>query len=136
MEAIGAVNRYAVYKRSGRLGETPVANFVLVINLANGTTPFMHVFNGQEYASEMYNLQGCRLVTVTHAHYRPTKSEYEYLDKEMQDFVLSGAMLCEPLPVAVSRQIPNDPVKTTWEYEQFQDWCLETYGRRLGKLQV
>lgn len=33
-------------------------------------------------------------------------------------------------PVATAGQLPNDTVDPSWDYERFQEWCLQTYGKR------
>jgi hypothetical protein len=136
MEKIGAVNVYSPYQRqnprAGGHGGTPPdgAKSFFVINLANGTTPFMLVLDKVEYASACYNLTG-RLgvaVTVKYAHYRPTREEFEKLDINMQSHVLLGGLLFGEIGKVV--QLPNDPVDATWDFEMCQQFFFKTYGRR------
>lgn len=126
MEAKHQVNQYSSVAAPRR--------YVYVINLANGTTPFIHFFDRNEYRSNFYRITASPVV-VTHGHYRPTKEEFGRLNAEMQDYVLNGAMLCEPFDVALTRQMPNDPVEIGWDYEQVQAWNLATYGKRLAPME-
>lgn len=101
---------------------------IFIINLSTGVTPFIHFIEGREYTSRCYNLSGCSMVTVTHAHYRPTKEEFDTLSPDMQDHVMNGGMCIAELTKA--KPLPDDPVEAAWEYEVFQQWCLKTYGKR------
>lgn len=128
METKGQINRYTPYRGTGR------AHFT--INLANGTTPFLKHFDGVECNSECYRFEvPTQRVRVQYAWYRPTMSEFEFLDRWGQDHVLNGGLLCGELTTAVDRQLPDDPVQADWDYEKFQVWCLETYGKRRGPLE-
>lgn len=124
MEQRGAVNEYRPYKAAGEP--------IFVINLSSGVTPFIHFFNGAEYCSGCYRLTRPQSVTVAAAHYRPTKEEFDRLKKDLQDYVLNGGLLCEPLEQA--RPLAGDPVGADWDYERFQEWCKNYYGRRLPKM--
>lgn len=126
MEALGAVNAY-------RRADLPTATR-LTINLAVGVTPFIHVWDGHEYASNFYALPPrTGKVTVRYGHYRPAREEFGRLERALQDHVLNGGLLCAELHEA--RQLPADPVRRDWDYENLQAWCLGYYGRRLPPLE-
>lgn len=125
MEALGAVNAYAPYRWRGPA--------LWTVNLAAGVTPFIHLWRGREYVSALYCVGvGTGRLTVTHAHYRPARDEFDALPPDVQDHVLNGGLLLAELREA--RQLPDDPVKEEWPYESFQTWCLAYYGRRLPPL--
>ncbi len=105
---------------------------IYTINLACGVTPLVHFFGGKEYASMCYRLRKPVLVTVTHANYRPKKQEFDFLDAGAQEHVLNSGLLCAELVVAIKLQYEFDTVELHWDYEKFQKWCLEMYGRRLS----
>lgn len=131
MENRGQVNRYSPYKWDGPSFYT--------INLSAGTTPMFLIEGGREYASAWYTLAVdpgvCRIhINVRHAWYRPGITEYKAADADTQDHVLNGGLLHRPLVEALGHLIVEDPVETTWAYEQFQAWALKTYGRRLPPL--
>lgn len=124
MEKVGAVNRYTPYKAQGPA--------VWTINLANGTTPFMHFFDGREFSSSCYRIGSFNRpsLVITHAHYRPTREEFDKLDQDVKRHVLNGGLLC--VEIEKAKQLPDDPVQVDWQYEQFQIWCAGYYGCRLG----
>lgn len=124
MENVGQIN---CYEPVG-FGRKPV----YIINLNTGVTPFIHFFDGHEYRSMCYRLRQPVLVTVEFAHYRPMRAEFDLLDKDVQDHVLNAGLLSGKLFDV--RPLTNDPVSSEWEYEQFQEWALSYYGRRLGSL--
>lgn len=125
MEQRGRINIYEKYDTSDY--EDPV----YTINLANGVTPFIAFFAGKEFVSRMYRLHGCTGISVRQAWYRPTQPEFHSLNESAQAHVLNAGLLCAPLVLAVTRQLPDDPVMHEWDYERFQEWCLTAYGRRL-----
>ena len=146
MEAKGAINQYMPHA-TGRLrpnprgpgmylerAAQPPGKPVFTINLAAGTTPFVRHFDGREYASQFYRLTA--VPVVTHANYRPTREEFDALDEWSQDHVLNGGLLCAPLDEAIRKQLPGDRRGPETEYEQFQAWCLEYYGRRRPPLEA
>lgn len=126
MEKRGQINAYQPYKWQGKP--------VFTINLADGVTPFMNFWDGKEYSSSCYRLAGPVAVTVTHGSYRPHRQHFVSVDASMQDHVLNGGLLCDPLALAVDRQLLNDDVDASWDYERFQAWCLEHYGKRRGPI--
>lgn len=129
MENIGQVNCYSPYP-SG-----PATKRRFVVNLSNGTTPFIHVWDGEEYSSSCYSLKGIGpALKITRAHYRPCKNEFDALSVEMQDHVLNGGLLDKPIGEA--RPLPDDPVMSDWDYERFQEFALSVYGRRLGPVEM
>lgn len=132
MESRGRVNCYSTYKP---LVGSLHRNF-FTVNLANGVTPFMKVFGGVECASSCYRLLGgTSEILVEFAWYRPSREEFEKLDDGVQDHVLNGGLLCDTLEVAVSRQMRDDVVEVATDYERFQAFCLERYGKRRGPLE-
>ena len=129
MEKRGQVNCYEPYKWFG--GQQAD---IYSVNLADGVTPFMLFLGGKEYSSLCYRLRKPVLLTIRLGWYRPGRDEFNGLSKDVQDHILNGGLLHAPLSDAASRQLPEDPVRSTWEHEAFQAWCLETYGRRLDPL--
>lgn len=131
MESRGAVNEYVPCDRDPRVGYT----HVFTINLAAGVTPFMLTVDGKQYTSFCYRLAS-RVATVTRAWYRPTASQFaSFANAWLRDHVLNGGLLEAPLTEAMQLQLAGDPVSPDWDYERFQAWCLETYGRRLPPLE-
>lgn len=104
---------------------------VYVINLSTGVTPFIHFFDKHEHRSLCYRLRKPVLVTVTHAHYRPTKVEFEDLTPEMQDHILNGGLCLAELEKA--NPLPDDQTDIEWDYDQFQEFCEKIYGKRRPK---
>lgn len=122
MEAIGKINAYKPVKFG--------IKEVYTVNLSTGVTPFVRFFGGEEFRSLVYRLRKPVLVTVSHAAYRPTVEEFDMLSPEMQKHVLNGGLCCCELSKA--RPMPDDPTTPDIKYEAFQEWCLKTYGQRLG----
>ncbi len=125
MEARGAVNCY----EAAEFGVNPKE--IYVINLSQGVTPFISFFGGKEYRSLCYRLRNVVKLTVTHAHYRPTKEEFDTLSDGMKDHVLNGGLCLSELEKA--RPLPDDPRVEKETYDQFQDFCEKTYGMRRPK---
>lgn len=124
MEKRGQVNCYEPWKWFGKE--------VYTINLANGVTPFMLILGDKEYQSLCYRLRKPVLLEVTIGWYRPTASELSAFPRDMQDHFLNGGLHPAPLQEAISRQLIIDPVRPDWNFEAFQAWCLDVYGRRLS----
>jgi len=136
MEKRGAINRYVPYHRTDRVRYQPV----FTINLAHGTTPFLHFFEmpGQskdrgmvECASDCYKLQITGKVEVTYGHYRPKREEFDKLEPSMQDHVLNGGLLIAKLEVAIINQL--EPEKDIGDvdigFHRFQAFCQFQYGK-------
>ncbi len=120
MERIGQVNTY----------ENATHKPIEIINLANGTTPFIHVFEGVEYMSSFYRVRG-KTVTVTQGHYRPKKDEFDLMKPDEQEHILNAGLWVGPLYSACWHQLVDDPVQPGWDFEKFQEWALGYYGKRL-----
>jgi hypothetical protein len=145
MEKKGAVNQYVPHTRGELVAEGGVTVLrrpersaisvfppVFTVNLAAGTTPFISRFHGREYSSQCYRPTAPPV--VTHGWYRPRLAEFDKLEDGSQEHVLNGGLLIAEVLDAAGRQLDADPVGHEWEYERFQAFCLETYGRRLGPL--
>ncbi|MGD9712860.1 MAG: hypothetical protein AB7V46_12425 [Thermomicrobiales bacterium] len=124
MERMGAINQYSPHHAPGRQ--------IWTINLSNGITPFMTFFGVMEYMSNYYRLTSPIALSITHVWYRPDREEFDRLSKEAQDHVLNGGLIKGILGLA--RPLADDPVQLNWDYEQFQEWALAYYGRRLSPL--
>jgi hypothetical protein len=124
VERKGQVNQYNPYS-----GVSGPLRFTL--NLAHGTTPFITFFDSKEYASNVYRLT--HVPVVTHVWYRPGVEAFKELDHWTQDHVLNGGLLFGELNKA--QTLADDPVVPEWQYEQFQEWCLAYYGRRLPPME-
>ncbi len=125
MEARGQVNCYEPYK-----GHHGIKKVFYTINLAAGTTPFMKMFDGIECNSLCYRLRDPRIVSITHAWYRPSPTVFKRLDEGWHDHILNGGLHCAELPIAIISQMIDDPVTPDWEYERFQEFLLKMYGKR------
>ena len=99
------------------------------LNLATGVTPFVKTIEGLVCQSLCYNLRDPRRMNVQHAWYRPAREEFDELHVEIQDHVLNGGLLLARLGERAG--LKDDPTVHTVEFETFQAWCLEYYGRRL-----
>lgn len=128
MESRGQINCYEPYK-----GYHGIAKVFYTINLATGTTPFMKFIDGIECASTCYRLRKPVIVNVTHAWYRPTKEGFDGLEA-WQDHVLNGGLVFDVLDSAIAKQLKDDPVQKEWDYEKFQSFVLNLYGKRLGPI--
>jgi hypothetical protein len=124
MEALGKVNSYSC---------DDCARIQLTLNMHNGTTPFCMgcVACGGSATSNFYRVPRTAQKMVIHQiWYRPIPADFDGMDAETKDHVLNGGLL-NAAPGAV--RIHPDEVQIDWEYERFQEWCLQTYGvRRKG----
>lgn len=141
MEKKGQINCYLEY-RAGRLGGASLRTSIMPplaapqrkfysINLADGVTPFMAFVDGVEYASNMYRIPAAGAVLVTRAYYRPTAAEFAAADRETKDHVLNGGLLPAALADAVARQLENDPIAATMDFETAQTHFHAIYGERM-----
>lgn len=119
MEAKGLVNEYAPKTATGRLIHT--------LNLACGVTPFGITVGGTTYYSRFYEVTAGR-VLVEYVWYRPAREEFDSLDTATQDHVLNGGLLRGPMGHPTRA---DDPAHHGTGHEEFQEWCLAVYGRRL-----
>jgi hypothetical protein len=124
MEARGRVNCYEAVG----FGRQPI----YVINLSTGVTPCVHFFDGQEPHSLCYQVRKPVLLTVEYAHYRPTREKFDTLEPGVKYHVTNGGLCLSKL--ANARPLANDPVNEEWEYEEFQEFCLKTYGQRRKRM--
>lgn len=133
MEAAGKVNSY---------GCDVCGQMTFTMNMHNGTTPsciFCERCRRGTADSNMYRLpmgslmglpMGLSMVcglTIDLVWYRPLPADFDQLDAETKDYVLNGALL-HAKPGSV--RMASDDVSLDWDYERFQEWCLQTYGVR------
>lgn len=123
MEDIGKINEYVARGPQG------VVRLLHCVNLAVGTTPFIIVDGGVEHTSNVYRLT-VKIVTVTHAFYRPSRPVFDRLHPDHQDHVLHGGLCFATLKTALANMALPDSVKPsiTWA-----DWCHlaeGAYGRK------
>lgn len=97
------------------------------LNVACGTTPFCTRINGVEYTSNCYRVMVPR-VQVEWVWYRPDRAEFDVLDSGSQHHVLNGGLLRGPLGHGT---LADDPTHPETDFEAFQDFVLQVYGRRL-----
>lgn len=128
MELKGMINQYIPYLGKASKTVSVKGKSIFTINLANGVTPFIIFFDEVEYASNLYQLTEKPIVSF--AWYRPMRVEFDTLSKEMQDHILNGGLLINKLNL--TQQLLVDPVEPDWEFDEFQTWCKEYYGRRLN----
>lgn len=141
MEGIGQVNRYSprlnTDQQKRRVAIPPP---FAVINLCNGTTPFVH-FQPWGRSKEVYEYHSCfyRLLPgplkldVEYGHYRPSVEVFTTLTTEEQEFVLEGALLMAPLREAINKQLAGDQVQPEWDYTRYRQYMVATYGRAAKK---
>ena len=129
MENRGAVNQYVPYKWAGES--------IFTINLSAGVTPAFHFFQGREYSSCCYRLSGVGKIDIAHAWYRPKRVIFDKLSVDVQNHVLNGGLNIDLLEIAMACILPFsldavciDMLRNN-NYEEFQKWCLDVYGRRL-----
>jgi hypothetical protein len=123
MEAKGKVNQYV----SGKGGQ-----HVHTLNLSAGTTPFVAMFDGQEYTSSFYRLTAAPAITIRWVWYRPRPEEFAKLDLCVQEHVLCGGLNSGELGKA--RPLEDDPADPKWSLEQWNAFAKKTYGQQAKAL--
>lgn len=120
MEARGAINQYFC-KDCGYS--------IYTINLNCGVTGFSSICP----RCKKYNSYSCfyqlrdREIIVTYGMYRPTKEEYDKLDKNSQSHVLNGGLLKKSLSELYSYL--QDNIKEDISHEDWKKFAEETYVR-------
>lgn len=150
MEKRGAVNVYVFRSVLGGSQSLPegARRYITCVNLAAGTTPFMHVVQHTikhtdtidvnlklEYSSCMYKMPAdIRLsmglsqskrpdLVLTHCHYRPGIEEFKNLPVETKKHVLLGGLLFGKFGECANL---NDPISDDWQPLLALGW-LATY---------